>query len=324
MIEARNLSKYFGGIAAVDSVDFDVPKGQVVGFLGPNGAGKSTTIRMIAGYLPPTLGCVKVDGLDVVTNRRAVQSRIGYLPEAAPSYGDMRVGEFLKFRAKIFGIGRSRQNAAIDLAIKRCWLNDVRKRPIHQLSKGYRQRVGLAAAMLHEPAVLILDEPTVGLDPSQIREVRGLIRELAGKHTVLLSTHILPEVELSCDRIIMIARGRVRAHGTIDELRSAASKSDRYVVETDSPRAEHSLREIRGVREVESSSLGGRWKRLTVTADQQGSDLRETIAGAIAKSGGGGAIRELRRDVPSLEHLFVQMVADAEADYALRVEGAAA
>lgn len=322
MIEARNLSKKFGRIAAVDSIDFDIPKGQVVGFLGPNGAGKSTTIRMIAGYLPPTSGRVVVDGLDVVENRLAVQSRIGYLPEAAPSYGEMRVVEFLKFRAKIFGIERAKRNAAIDLAIKRCWLNDVCKRPIHQLSKGYRQRVGLAAALLHQPPVLILDEPTVGLDPSQIREVRGLIRELSGKHTVLLSTHMLPEVELSCDRIIMIARGRVRAQGTIDELRNSAAKTERYIIETDSIRAEAVLREMRGVREVESIPLESRWRRLTVVAADQTGDLREALAAALAKAG--GAAREIHRDVPSLEHLFVQMVADAEADYAAQAEGAAA
>jgi ABC-2 type transport system ATP-binding protein len=314
MIVARNLSKRFGRFAAVDSVDFEIPRGRVVGFLGPNGAGKTTTIRMIAGFLAPTSGTVEVDGLDVIHASRQVRQRIGYLPESAPSYTEMRVVEFLKFRARLFAIEHSKRGRAIDLALRRCGLEDVRRRTIGHLSKGYRQRVGLAAALLHQPPVLILDEPTVGLDPSQIREVRALIRELAGRHTILLSTHILPEVELTCDRIMMIARGRIRAQGTIDELRSAAAGSNRYIVEMNSPMAGNALREINGVKDVEAGSVDGHWRRMTVTAKRGAPDLREPIAQVLAAQK--CSIRELRREAPSIEHLFVQMIADAEAEAA--------
>ncbi len=175
MIAARRLTKKFGQTTAVDSVDFDIPKGHVVGFLGPNGAGKTTTIRMICGYLHPTAGRVRVGGLDGSDHSLKVRRQIGYLPESAPSYPEMRVGEYLKFRAGLFGLSRTERRRAIAFALKRCWLQDVRRRPIHHLSKGFRQRVGLAAALLHSPPVLILDEPTAGLDPTQIQEVRGLI-----------------------------------------------------------------------------------------------------------------------------------------------------
>jgi ABC-2 type transport system ATP-binding protein len=311
MIAAHSLSKKFGRFLAVDSVDFTIGQNQVVGFLGPNGAGKTTTIRMIAGYLPPTSGNIEVDGLDVSLRRQAVQQRIGYLPESAPLYTDMRVNEFLRFRARLYRIPLRRRRAAIDLALQRCWLGDVRRRPINQLSKGYRQRVGLAAAILHQPPVLILDEPTVGLDPSQIREVRGLIRELATAHTVLLSTHILPEVEQSCDRIIMIARGRIRAQGTINDLRSAAAGRARFVVEVDTPKAEQALRELGFAAGIESTPIDARWRRLTVTAKKDADDLRESIAAALSRVT--CTVRELRREAPTLEHLFIQMAANAEA-----------
>jgi len=314
MIVAHHLTKRYGRFLAVDDVNFAISRGRVVGFLGPNGAGKTTTIRMISGFLTPSAGTIAVDGLDAVKHSRAVRQRLGYLPEAAPTYGEMRVREFLKFRARMFRIPFSKRKRSIDLALRRCALEEVQRRPIHQLSKGYRQRVGLAAALLHQPPVLILDEPTVGLDPAQIREFRGLVRELAEHHTILLSTHILPEVELTCDEIIMIARGRIRAQGTIEQLRRKAAKSTRYVVESDSPRAATALREMRGVTDVQSASVNGSWKRLTITGADGSGDLRETIAAELAKIG--GRMRELTREAPSLEHLFVQMSAEAEADSA--------
>ena len=310
MILAQNLTKRYGRCLAVDAIDFAIPEGRVVGFLGPNGAGKSTTIRMIAGYLPPTAGTVQVDGLDASRAHRQVRQRIGYLPESAPLYTEMRVTEFLKFRARLFGVGFSKRKRAIDLALRRCGLEEVRRRPIHQLSKGYRQRVGLAAALLHQPRVLILDEPTVGLDPSQIREFRALIRELAGQHTILLSTHILPEVELTCDHIIMIARGRIRAQGTVEQLSGSTAKFCRYVVECDLPRAAQAVRDIRGVGNVESVALSEPWRRLTVTPAESAGDLREAIAGALRNASAN--IRELRREAPSLEQLFVKITADAD------------
>jgi ABC-2 type transport system ATP-binding protein len=316
MIVANHLTRKFGGITAVDAVDFNIQRGQVVGFLGPNGAGKTTTIRMIAGFLTPTSGSVKVAGLEVSKHPIQVARKIGYLPEAAPLYTEMRVAEFLKFRAKIFGLERAKRKRMIEVAIRRCWLDEVKRRPIHQLSKGYRQRVGLAAALLHQPPVLILDEPTVGLDPSQIREVRTLLRGLAEHHAILLSTHILPEVELTCDRIIMIARGRIHAQGSIDDLRAAAAKTSRYVIETDNPHAQTLLNNVSGIAEVDSAPIDHRWKRLTVTATEASADLREPIAKALAAHP--GVMRELQREAPSLEQMFVQIVAQAEGDFARR------
>ncbi len=312
MIAARRLSRKFGRFLAVDSVDFDIPRGEVVGFLGPNGAGKSTTIRIICGYLRPTSGEVRVDGLDVVRQRREVQRRLGYLPESAPLYPEMRVVEYLRFRARLAGIPRAQRPRAIQAALDRCSISDVARRPIAHLSRGYRQRVGLAAALVHEPPLLVLDEPTAGLDPTQIREVRGLIRELAGRHTILLSTHILGEVELTCDRIIMLAGGRIRAAGTIDELREAAAGDRRYVVETDAAACEKALASLPGVAEVRCCGVDGRWRRLTVTAGTLAGDLRESIGRSVAAQG--GATRELRREAPSLERLFVRMVEEPDGE----------
>ncbi len=310
MINAHHLSKKFGRFLAVDSIDFEIPQGQVVGFLGPNGAGKTTTIRMICGYLRPTSGQVLVDDIDVTAAPRRGQQRIGYLPESTPLYGEMRVDEYLTFRARLFGMPRAGRRAAMDRVVGRCSLAEVRRRPISQLSKGFRQRVGLAAALLHEPPILILDEPTSGLDPTQMREVRGLIRELAGRHTILLSTHNLAEVELTCDRIIMLARGRVRATGTIDELRRAAAGEGRYVVECNASNAPTAVAALEGVGDVESVSLDGAWRRLTVTTRNGTRDLRESIAQAIAETG--GTVRELHREAPTLERLFVRIVDEAE------------
>lgn len=306
MISAHSLTKKFGKTTAVDSLDLNIPKGQVVGFLGPNGAGKTTTIRMICGFLRPTAGRVEVDGLDVVRESLKVRSRIGYLPESAASYPEMRVVEYLKFRAGLYGLKRAKKRDAVSYALKRCWLNDVKRKPIGQLSKGYRQRVGLASAILHSPAVLILDEPTSGLDPSQIREVRGLIRELAGQHTILLSSHILPEVELTCDRIIMIAAGKVQAEGTIEELRTKAASKSQYVVETDSTQARQYLSAIKGIAEISVKQTDDGWQRLTIVARHGAGDLRQLISSKLSEQS--CAVREIHREAPSLEQLFLRMI----------------
>ena len=311
MIESRGLTKKFGKLIAVESLDFQVPQGRVAGFLGPNGAGKTTTIRMLTGYLPPTRGSATVAGFEVLTDRLAVQKRIGYLPESTPLYAEMRVTEFLKFRARLFGMPRARIKSAIGLALRRCWLEHVRRRPIGQLSKGYRQRVGLAAALLHEPPVLILDEPTVGLDPSQVREFRGLVRELAGLHTILLSSHLLSEVELTCDLVIMMARGRILASGTIDSLRATAADSSRYIIETTSTQAADVLSAMPGSPVVDETRIDDQWRRLTLTAPRTSGDLREQIAQRLLAIN--APIREIRREAPSLEHLFVQMIAQTNA-----------
>ncbi|MDQ3057479.1 MAG: ABC transporter ATP-binding protein, partial [Pseudomonadota bacterium] len=253
MIVASQLSKAYGAVLAVDRVSFEVPKGEIVGFLGPNGAGKSTTMRMLTCYLPPTSGGATVNGFDIFHQSDQVRENLGYLPENVPLYTEMKVEEYLDFRGRLRKMDRATRKKRIDYVIERCWLGGVRRRIIGHLSKGYRQRVGLADALLHNPAVLVLDEPTVGLDPTQIRETRKLIRDLRGDHTVLLSTHILPEVEAVCDRAIVIAGGRVAAQGTPDELRTSRRMSARVLVECKGPakEVENALSRVSGVSRVE-------------------------------------------------------------------------
>jgi gliding motility-associated transport system ATP-binding protein len=219
MIHVENLTKYYGDYAAVRDVSFDVEKGKVVGFLGPNGAGKSTTMRILTGYLNATSGKASIDGKDVFWDPIAARRRTGYLPESNPLYAEMRVEEYLRFRGGLKGMNSRETKQRIGYVVDRCWLRDVRRQLIGTLSKGYRQRVGLADALIANPPVLILDEPTVGLDPTQIRETRKLIRELGNEHTILLSTHVLHEVEMTCDSLIIIYQGRVAAKGTLESLR---------------------------------------------------------------------------------------------------------
>ena len=219
MIVVENLTKYYGEYPAVRNVTFEVPRGRVVGFLGPNGAGKSTTMRILAGYLTATGGKASIDGRDVFWDPIEARRRIGYMPENCPLYGEMRVEEYLKFRGGLKGLGSGDRKKRLGYVLERCWLTDVRRQLVGTLSKGYRQRVGLADALLADPPVLILDEPTAGLDPTQIRETRKLIRELGTQHTMLLSTHILSEVEMACDSVIIINQGKVIADGSLDAVR---------------------------------------------------------------------------------------------------------
>src|SRR5476649_454250 len=218
MIEVENLSKTYSGFRAVQGISFHVNKGEIVGFLGPNGAGKSTTMKVLAGYLPPTDGKIRIAGYDVVTESIEVRKRIGYMPENVPLYTDMRVNEFLRFRAELKKVARRKIRERVETVKELCSLKDVENKIIGTLSKGYRQRVGLADALVHDPDLLILDEPTIGLDPNQIRTVRELIRNLAKKRTVLISTHILPEVEMMCSRVVVIHRGTIRASDTAENL----------------------------------------------------------------------------------------------------------
>lgn len=218
MIDVENLTKYYGDYPAIRNVSFEVDQGQIVGFLGPNGAGKSTTMRILAGFNTATSGRAYIDGLNVFHHPIKARSRIGYMPENCPLYPEMRVDEYLRFRGGLKNMPRRDVRKAIDYVSERCWLTDVRRQLIGTLSKGFRQRVGLADALLANPPVLILDEPTAGLDPAQIRETRSLIRELAGQHTILLSTHILSEVEKTCESVILIHQGDVAAQGTIEEV----------------------------------------------------------------------------------------------------------
>ena len=236
VIKVSELTKVYGQTLAVDHVSFEVTKGDIVGFLGPNGAGKSTTLKMLGTcYLPPTAGGATVAGFDIFHQSEDVRRNIGYLPENVPLYMEMKVTEYLTFRGRLRKMERELLRQRIGYVLERCWLKNVEHKTIGHLSKGYRQRVGLADALLHDPPVLILDEPTVGLDPTQIRETRKLIKDLAGQHTVMLSTHILPEVEAVCDRVIVIAGGKIVAQGSPDELRASRRMTARVLLECKGP-----------------------------------------------------------------------------------------
>ncbi len=316
MIVASQLSKAYGSVLAVDKVSFEVPKGEIVGFLGPNGAGKSTTLRMLTCYLPPTSGGATVNGFDIFHQSDQVRENLGYLPENVPLYTEMKVDEYLDFRGRLRKMDRATRKKRIDYVIERCWLGGVRRRIIGHLSKGYRQRVGLADALLHNPAVLVLDEPTVGLDPTQIRETRKLIRDLRGDHTVLLSTHILPEVEAVCDRAIVIAGGRVAAQGTPDELRTSRRMSARVLVECKGPakEVENALARVSGVSRVEmlehhpdGSASNGKYVTAAIRS-KDSYDVREEVARTVIQHG--WPLREIRLEHATLEEFFIQVTAN--------------
>jgi ABC-2 type transport system ATP-binding protein len=308
------LTKEYGLTRAVDQISFEVPKGQVVGFLGPNGAGKSTTLKMLTCYLPPTSGGATVNGFDIFHQSEKVRESLGYLPENVPLYLEMRVDEYLDFRGRLRKMPRAERRKRMDYVLERCWLNNVSKRVIGHLSKGYRQRVGLADSLLHNPAVIILDEPTVGLDPTQIRETRKLIKDLGGDHTIMLSTHILPEVEAVCDRAIVIARGKIVAQGTPDELRSSRRMQARVLVECKGPsdEVETALGHVSGVSKVEilTGVNGSTDKSYTLAAVRptDGRDVREEVARTVIQKG--WPLREIRLEHATLEEFFVQVTAN--------------
>ena len=313
MISVSNLTKEYGLTRAVDQISFEVPKGQVVGFLGPNGAGKSTTLRMLTCYMPPTSGGASINGFDIFHESEQVRENLGYLPENVPLYLEMRVDEYLDFRGRLRKMPRKIRQKRIEYVLNRCWLTNVSRRVIGHLSKGYRQRVGLADALLHNPAVIILDEPTVGLDPTQIRETRKLIKDLGGDHTIMLSTHILPEVEAVCDRAIVIARGKIVAQGTPDELRSSRRMQARVLVECKGPaiEVENILARVSGVSKVEilTGIHGATDKNYTVAAvrPSDGRDVREEVARTVIQQG--WPLREIRLEHATLEEFFVQVTA---------------
>lgn len=324
MISVSNLTKQYGTVLAVDHVSFEVGKGLVVGFLGPNGAGKSTTIRMLACYLPPTSGGATVNGFDIFHQSEPVRQSLGYLPENCPLYAEMRVEEYLDFRGRLRRLERGMRRQRIDYVVERCWLTAVRRRPIGHLSKGFRQRVGLADALLHNPAVLILDEPTVGLDPTQIIETRRLIKELGGQHTVLLSTHILPEVEAVCDRAIIIAGGRIVAQGSPDELRSSRRASARVLIECKGPAdaVTKALQKVNGASNVEivgGAPAGHDGYVTAAITSKESRDVREEAAKAIVQNGWG--LREIRLEHATLEEFFVQVTATQALGRASAVSG---
>lgn len=317
MVVVSDLHKSFGPVYAVRGVSFELAQGQIAGLLGHNGAGKTTTIRMIAGFLTPDVGHVSIDGFHTVNNRQEALARLGYLPEANPLYPEMAVPEYLEFRARLFGVPHAQRKAAIDRVIERCWLSDMRSRRISTLSKGYKQRVGLAAALLHNPPVLLLDEPTNGLDPTQIHETRGLIKELAQDRTVLISSHILPEIERVCDRVIIFAGGKVGADGSPADLaRGIGVKAGRgniggtYLLEAKGEAAafERALRETQGVSTFETVNTDG-WTRWTIHATPAAGDLREELARTA--SAHALSVRELRAERASLERVFMTVLEHA-------------
>jgi ABC-2 type transport system ATP-binding protein len=314
VIEVENLTKRYGPRLAVDGLNFSVKKGEVIGFLGPNGAGKSTTLRMLTGYLLPTAGRVRVGGIDASQDPIGARRLIGYMPESVPLYREMRVDEYLRYRAQLKGVPRSQIKQRVDTALGRANIGDVRYRIIGQLSKGYRSRVGLADAVVADPPLLVLDEPTAGLDPNQIRQVRDLVRSMAGEKTVMLSTHILPEVESTCGRVLIINKGRLVGEGVPGELRSAEQGGQVLVVEARAARGEleATLTAVPGVRRVlDVSELEeGAPPLVRVRLGVEAREVAEAVFAASAKAG--FTLRELRREQSSLEDVFASLTtADA-------------
>lgn len=308
MIEVEHLTKVYSGRKAIDDISFKVEKGEILGFLGPNGAGKTTTMRILTCYMPSTAGTARVAGFDVFEESLEVRKRIGYLPENPPVYPEMTVESYLTFVAKIKGTPAGQRSAQVDEAMTKCSIIDVRNRVIGKLSKGYKQRVGVAQALLNNPEVLILDEPTIGLDPKQISEVRSLIKSLAGNHTVILSTHILPEVSMTCDRVVIINQGKVVAMDTPEGLTSQAKGAERVALLVDGPKdaVREKLLGIAGVVSVQVSG-GDNGKPAGFQVEcKLNTDLRRTLASTVVNQGWG--LLELKGVSLSLEDVFINLV----------------
>jgi ABC-2 type transport system ATP-binding protein len=307
LIEVNGLTKYYGDRAAVVDVTFSVPRGQVLGFLGPNGAGKSTTMRILTGYLSASGGTASIGGFDVFEQSLEVRRRVGYLPELAPLYGEMRVDGYLTLMCRLRGVPPSRRSERIGYAIEACGLADRRHEIIGRLSKGLRQRVALAQAVVHDPEVLILDEPTAGLDPAQTRETRALIGELGRQHTVILSSHILPEVSATCERVVIINQGRLVADDTPRNLSRRLSQGRAQQVEAvirgSAGDIEQRLRLLPGVEQVQMSEPDDGERQLVVTG--HAGDLEDTVAKTVI--GAGLGLRELRSRALSLEDVFLEL-----------------
>lgn len=311
MIKVEKLTKRFGGYTAVDGIDFQVEKGEIVGFLGPNGAGKSTTMRMLSGYLPPTSGKAEVAGFDVFADSLRAREHIGYMPENVPLYLDMRVHEFLRYRAALKGVPGRRLKERVGDVLELCGLKEVEKKLIGNLSKGYRQRVGLADAMSHEPDLLILDEPTIGLDPNQIRLVRDLIRNLRRHHTILLSTHILPEVEMLCSRVIIINKGRIEALDTPQNLRAHLGEAALILFDAVVPDPRAAASALRSFDSIQSVShrADGEWTIFTIQP-KPAHDPRESLYRHAVENN--WRVREISRPPVSLEQVFAEVTGGEE------------
>jgi ABC-2 type transport system ATP-binding protein len=305
MIKVENLTKRYAGQTAIKDLNFEVGKGEIMGFLGPNGAGKTTTMRILASYMPPSSGRATVAGFDVFEQSLQARAHLGYMPENVPLYNDMRVTEYLDYRAALKAVPHRRIKERVGDVKELCGLKEVEKKLIGTLSKGYRQRVGLADALLHEPDLLILDEPTIGLDPNQIRQVRELIKNLGKQHTILLSTHILPEVEMTCSRVIIIHKGQIEACDTPENLLGQIRQAGGVVVEArvGKDNGAEELKKISGVRDV-TAEEDGDWTVFSLRVES-GADVREEVFRlASARQ---WAVRELSQRRATLEDVFVEI-----------------
>jgi ABC-2 type transport system ATP-binding protein len=310
LIEVQDLTKTYGPVTAVDHVSFTVNKGEILGFLGPNGAGKTTTMRILTGYMPATSGTARIAGFDVFGDSLEVRRHIGYLPENPPVYPDMSVEDYLEFVARIKNVPAEKRAERIADAMRKTNLEDRRHDLIKRLSRGYKQRVGIAQALVHDPDVIILDEPTVGLDPKQIIEVRHLIKGLAGNHTIILSTHILPEVSMTCDRVVIINKGKIAAVDTPQNLTSQLKGGQKIRVEVQAPEKElrEALGQISGAKSVQVEQVppGGHLAATIETV--QGADIRSQVAAKVVQSG--WPLFELRGVSLSLEDIFLELTTD--------------
>ncbi|MEM9925825.1 MAG: ABC transporter ATP-binding protein [Cyanobacteria bacterium P01_D01_bin.50] len=318
MIEVEHLNKVYGSTSAIEDVTFSVEEGEILGFLGPNGAGKTTTMRILTGYLPATSGTARIAGFDVHEDSLAVRQKIGYLPENPPLYPEMTVEGFLFFVARIKGISAGDRKSKVQAAMERCNLTQKRQVLIRKLSKGYRQRVGIAQAIVHDPPAIVLDEPTVGLDPRQIIDVRNLIKSLAGSHTIIISTHILPEVSMTCNRVAIINSGKVVATNTLDNLMKELTGGSGYEleIEGEATLAKQMLQNLPGVNLVESV-VGGKNQlrenrvRMRIVSEP-GTEPGSTIASALYQAGFG--LHEMRRINATLEDVFLQLTREEKQD----------
>lgn len=306
MIEIVNLTKRYGRHTAVNEISFEVQRGDVVGFLGPNGAGKSTTLKMLTGFIPPTAGAARIAGFDIFRESLEVREKIGYMPENVPLYTDMRVKEYLRFRGALRGLSGSKLRTRLGEVMETCSLTHVRRKMIKTLSKGYRQRVGLADALIHEPELLILDEPTNGLDPNQIRSIRRLIQQLGEQHTILLSTHILSEVEMTCNKVVIIDEGKVRASDSPSNLVKSMRRAGRISLELKiAPEVgEAVLPTLTDVTKVTSEPLQEGWTRFSVFVAPN-TDTRVRLANLAAEKK--WELRSLARRNANLEEVFVEL-----------------
>jgi ABC-2 type transport system ATP-binding protein len=310
LIEVQDLTKAYGAVTAVDHVSFTVNKGEILGFLGPNGAGKTTTMRILTGYMPATSGTAKIAGFDVFGDSMEVRRHIGYLPETPPVYPDMTVEDYLDFVSRIKNVPADKRAARVTEAMQKTNLEDRRAQLIKRLSRGYKQRVGIAQALVHDPDVIILDEPTVGLDPKQIIEVRNLIKGLAGNHTIILSTHILPEVSMTCDRVVIINKGKIAAVDTPQNLTSQLKGGQKIRIEVQAPEKalRDALTQVSGTTRVETEQLPADGHLVAIVETAQGADIRSAIAAKIVQNG--WPLFELRGVSLSLEEIFLELTTD--------------